>query len=237
MDLSNPAQPALVDFARLTEKVNQLPLQPTSFIGREQELAYAGELLSRPTVRLLTLTGPGGVGKSRLGLKLAERLVGSSYRVNFVKLAQVRDWQQVLPVIAKTLELAENPHRTVLAQLIEFLRLEKRLLVLDNFEQVAEAALKVAELLAACPDLKVLVTSRAPLHIGSEHEFPVAPLTLPDLKKQPGLDQLARVPSINLFFQRACAVNPYFALINKCPGPAYCPIEECYLPGSGCLSS
>jgi predicted ATPase/DNA-binding CsgD family transcriptional regulator len=200
---------------------SQLPWQPTSFIGREQDIAHVRDLLLHdPHVRLLTLTGPGGVGKTRLVLKVVESLLDSFARVHFVRLVPVRDWRQVLPALAHYFGLADNGNHPLLAQLIEFLRLEQRLVVLDNFEQLVQAAPQLGELLAGCPSLKLLVTSRIPLHIASEHEYPVAPLELPDLKNvtMPDLETLTRTASINLFVQRAKAVNPYF-LLNETTAP------------------
>jgi len=190
-----------------------LPLQLTSFIGREQELATLHQRLLDPQVRLLTLTGPGGSGKTRLALAVAEQLV-ESFRdgVTFVALAPLSDPELVLPTIAQTLGLRESSGQTLRESLTYILRSQERLLLLDNFEQVLAAATDVATLLAAAPGLKVLVTSRSVLHLVGEHDVPVQPLALPDPQHLPDLDDLSQCEAVALFIQQACAVNPDFRL-------------------------
>ena len=158
-----------------------LPAQPTPFIGREQEVAKACELLSRSEVRLLTLTGPGGIGKTRLGLQVTAELM-DEFRdgVFFVNLAPISDPDLVVPTIAQALDVKESGMRPMQEQLQAFLHEKHLLLVLDNFEQVLDAGSLVAALLAATKRLKVLVTSRAVLRLYGEHEFPVPPLAAPD---------------------------------------------------------
>src|SRR5690348_10722270 len=167
---------------------NNLPIQPTPFIGREQEVAAVAQQLRREEVRLLTLTGPGGIGKTRLALQVATQL--SEHfpdGVSFVNLAPLRDPGLVVPTIAQALGIREVAGQPLLGRLKEHLQQKQVLLLLDNFEQVVSAAVQVADLLATCPQLKVLVTSRERLHVRTEHEFAVPPLALPDLRHLPEL--------------------------------------------------
>ena len=166
-------------------------------------------------MRLLTLTGPGGTGKTRLGLQVAAELSDRfADGVFFVNLAPISDPELVVPAIAETLGIREGAGRSLLERLKEELRQKQMLLLLDNFEQVVSAAVQVVDLLAACPQLKVLVTSREVLHVRAEHEFPVPPLSLPDLKHLPDLAALSHYAAVALFIQRAQAVKPDFQLTN-----------------------
>ena len=156
----------------LDYRPNNLPIQPTSLIGREKEVATVSALLRRPEVRLLTLMGPGGVGKTRLGLQVAAELSELfSDGVFLVPLAPVSDPEQVVPMIAQTLSIGEAGGQPLLALVKSVLKEKNLLLLLDNFEQVADAALQIADLLSACPRLKVLVTSRVALHVRAEQEL------------------------------------------------------------------
>src|SRR4051794_23191634 len=167
--------------ARAARQLTNLPAQATPFIGREQLLQALRSRLLRDDVRLLTLTGPGGTGKTRLALQAAADLLGTfEDGVFFVSLASVAAPDLVPSEIAGLLEVKEDPGRPVLASLKTHLRDKRLLLVLDNFEHLVDAAPTVAELLAACPRLSVLATSRTVLRLYGEHAFPVPPLALPD---------------------------------------------------------
>ncbi len=192
---------------------NNLPVQLTSLIGREQQVAAACALLSRLEVRLLTLLGPGGVGKTRLGVQIATELVDSFVDgICFVPLAPISDPDLVVPTIARTFGLGETGDRSLLELLKAYLHEKQLLLLLDNFEQVAAAAAVVTELLVTCPDLKVLVTSRTSLRVRGEREFPVPPLALPDPKHLPAIEALSQYASVALFVERALALKPDFQL-------------------------
>jgi predicted ATPase/class 3 adenylate cyclase/DNA-binding XRE family transcriptional regulator len=192
-----------------------LPAQPTLLIGRDQEVAAVCALLRGPEVRLLTLTGPGGTGKTRLGLQVAAELLDAFVDgIYFVDLAPIRDANLVVSTIAQTLGLTERGDQPLLDRLRAYLRDKRLLLLLDNFEQVVDAAPVVAELLAACPQLKVLVTSRTPLQLRDEQQFPVPPLALPDLHRLPKLAALSQYAAVALFIQRARAVQLDFAVTN-----------------------
>ncbi len=194
---------------------HNLPTQPTPLIGREQEVASVCRLLRRPEVRLVTLTGPAGVGKTRLGLQVAAELVDQfADGVYAVMLEPVSDPALVVPAIAQTLSISEVSNQPLLPLLQSALKDKSLLLVLDNFEQVASAALQVAELLAACPKLKVLVTSRVVLHVRAEREFVVPPLSVPNPKRLPDLVALSQYEAVALFIERAQAVKPDFAVTN-----------------------
>jgi predicted ATPase/class 3 adenylate cyclase/DNA-binding CsgD family transcriptional regulator len=204
----------------LDNNPNNLPVQATSLIGREKELAASFNLLQREVVRLLTLTGPGGTGKTRLGLQVAAELIDLfPDGVYFVNLAALSDPTLVVSTIAQTLDLKETGEQPLPDLLKGYLRDKQLLLLLDNFEQVASAALQIADLLAACPKLKVIVTSRAVLHVRGEQEFPVPPLTVPDPKRLPDLVALSRYEAVELFVSRAQAVKPAFQL-SKTNAPA-----------------
>jgi hypothetical protein len=178
----------------LNNRPNNLPLQLTPLIGREQEVARAVHFLQREHVRLLTLTGPGGTGKTRLALQVAAELSEAfSGGVYFVNLAPLSDPELVVPTIAQTLDIKEHAEQTLLNLLKASLHWKRVLLLLDNFEQVLGAAIYVPELLAACPLLKVIVTSRAALHIQGEQEFDVPPLAVPNPLHLPDLVTLSQV--------------------------------------------
>ncbi len=197
----------------LDYRPNNLPIQPTSLIGREKEVATVCALLRRPEVRLLTLMGPGGVGKTRLGLQVAADLSELfSDGVFLVPLAPVSDPEQVVPMIAQTLSIGEAGGQPLLALVKSVLKEKNLLLLLDNFEQVADAALQVADLLSACPRLKVLVTSRVALHVRAEQEFVVPPLSVPDPKHLPDLVTLMQYYAVALFVARAQAARLDFEM-------------------------
>jgi predicted ATPase/class 3 adenylate cyclase/DNA-binding CsgD family transcriptional regulator len=192
---------------------NNLPDQLTPLIGRDREVAAIQHLLQREDVRLVTLTGPGGIGKTRLGLQVAAELCDQFIDgVYFVNLAPISDPELVLPDIAQTLETKEIADHTLLNLLKASLRWKQVLLLLDNFEQVVDASVYIAELLSACPILKVIVTSRAALHVRGEQEFAVPPLAVPNPAHLPDMVALAQYEAVALFLARARAVKPDFQM-------------------------
>jgi len=160
-------------------------------IGREQEVWVICDLLRQPEVRLLTITGTGGVGKTRLAFQIAQELLDDfADGTYFVSLAPLSDPGLVLPTITQTFGLRESADHTPLTLLQAYLRNKHLLFFLDNFEQVVTAAPLLVELLRTCPHLKILVTSRTLLRVSGEHEFPVLPLAVPDLKQLPESESL-----------------------------------------------
>ncbi|HEV2063275.1 MAG TPA: tetratricopeptide repeat protein, partial [Thermoanaerobaculia bacterium] len=212
---SDPGRQPTADSSPLAARHN-LPAQPTPLIGREEELQAADALLRQQTVRLLTLTGAGGTGKTRLALQMAADLLEDFESGAFlVSLASIRDPGLVASAIAQTLGVQEAGGTPLLEHLRQTLRDREMLLLLDNFEQVLAAGPLVAELLASCPRIKILVTSRAALHLRGEHELAVLPLPLPDLANLPPVETLPEYPSVALFQERAKAVRPDFALVEE----------------------
>jgi non-specific serine/threonine protein kinase len=197
-----PAPPPAVP-APVTElaAVTNLPVPPTPLIGRDDELAELVELAGRPDVRLVTLTGIGGTGKTRLAIAAAEELAPSLGRVFFVDLAPVAEASVVGSAIGQVLGVEEGSDVPVAEAIARGLGEGSALLVLDNFEQVTDARDLVHDLLAAAPELRVLVTSQAPLHLRDEHEYPLSPL---DEER-----------AVNLFVARAQAVKPDFELTDE----------------------
>ena len=190
-----------------------LPAPFTALIGREQDQAAVYRLLCQPGVRLVTLTGTGGVGKTRLGLQVATELREEfADGVHFISLAPISDPNLVIPTIAGSLDIKETGTQSLLDLLKASLYNKHLLLVLDNFEQILPAARQLTDLLASCPQLKIMVTSRAALHLSGEHEFAVAPLPVPDLTQSPILADLAQVETVRLFVERAQAIKADFAL-------------------------
>ncbi|HMA33265.1 MAG TPA: tetratricopeptide repeat protein [Chloroflexia bacterium] len=192
-----------------------LPAPPTPLIGREAEVAAATTLLRDPAVRLVTFTGPGGTGKTRLSLAVATHLIDDfADGVCFVDLAPVRDPARVAAALATALEVREVSRQPLLPSLKASLGDKHLLLVLDNFEQVVAAASLVAELLAAAPRLVVLVTSRIRLRLRSEHTVPVAPLPLPGRGARLAPTQLRQNAALRLFEDRARAAQPAFVMTD-----------------------
>jgi predicted ATPase len=207
-ELTRPDQPA-VGGAPLA---GSLPVPATPLLGRDQDAAAIEDLVTREGVRLATLTGPGGVGKSRLMVEAARRLgPGFADGARFVELAAASKADLVAPAIAAGLGLSTSAgHLT--ADLQAYLKPRRLILALDNFEQVLEAAPLLAELLAAAPGLVVLATSRTVLRLSGEHEFPVPPLPVPPAGAAPDPEELRRYASVSLFTERAHAADPGFEL-------------------------
>jgi predicted ATPase/class 3 adenylate cyclase len=200
----------------LESRPNNLPLQPTPFIGREHEVGEVVDLLSRSDVRLLTLTGPGGTGKTRLALQVAADLLDAFADGVFVVLLAPIANPNVMPsAIATALGIREEGGRSLQDRLIDHVAAKQLLLVLDNVEHLLEAAPFIGNLLSHGPGLKVLATSRVPLRLQAEREYPVPPLGLPRRHPPPSLEQLSQYEAVRLFIERAQAVKPDFAVDNE----------------------
>lgn len=222
--------------------LSSLPIPPTPFIGREREAAALRDLLRRDDVRLVTVSGPGGTGKTRLSLHVAAELRGQfEHGVWFVNLAPIGDPSLVASIIAQALGLREVGEQPIVELLKQWLRERRTLLLLDNFEQVVEAAPIISELLACAPGLKVLVTSRTTLRLSGEREFAAPPLGLPPgfaglaqaagagqpaaEFERPSMQNITQYEAVRLFIERAQAVKADFAVTNQ-NAPAVA--EICY---------
>jgi predicted ATPase/class 3 adenylate cyclase len=193
----------------LENRPTNLPVQQTPFVGRRRDIEKVTELLRRPEVRAVTLTGPGGAGKTRLALQTAAELLEEFPNgVFFVTLAAINDHELVLPQIAQTLGV----NKTAGQELMPYLADKQILLVIDNVEQVLDAADHLAQVLSATRCVKLLCTSRESLHISAEQVYPVPPLDVPDLARLPDHHVLSQYAAVELFVQRAKAVAPQFAV-------------------------
>ena len=192
---------------------HNLPSLLTPFIGREREIHTVCELLLRPEVRLVNLTGPGGIGKTRLALQAAAKLVEHfTDGVFWVALAPIRDLNLVAAIIAQALEVKETGGQPLVDSLAAALRSKHMLLLLDNFEQVLGAAPLISTLVTSAPRLTILVTSRAVLRLSGEREYRVPPLEVPDLLQLPSMERLTHYEAVRLFIDRAVAVRADFAV-------------------------
>jgi predicted ATPase/DNA-binding CsgD family transcriptional regulator len=214
--LSSPPKPetrALPSGEPSARYPSQLPAPATRLIGREEEVVAARARLLLPEVRLLTFTGPGGTGKTRLAIAVATGLTGCfADGVYFVDLSPIRDPALVHAAIAHAVGIRDAGDQPLLETLRLYLEPRDLLLVLDNFEQVSAAAVLVSDLLAAGPALKIAVTTREPLHLSWEHVWPVAPLALPPAAGVADRDLIASSPAVVLFVERARASKPDFEL-------------------------
>ncbi len=195
---------------------NNLPFLATPFIGRKNELSKIKELMSDEEIRIITLTGAGGTGKTRLSLQIAtEMLADFTDGVFFVRLAPINDANLVASVIAEVLNVKETGVLSITEQLKEYLRKKNILLVLDNFEHIIKAATQVSDLIASCANLKILTTSREALHINGEYEFFVLPFETPNTDALQKIEELKNFAAIELFIQRARAVKSDFKLTEE----------------------
>jgi predicted ATPase/transcriptional regulator with XRE-family HTH domain/Tfp pilus assembly protein PilF len=203
-------------FASSALPIMVLPEPITPFVGREDEVAYLVGRFDDPNVRLLILTGPGGVGKTRLGIRVGEQLAKLADQdlpsIVFVPLAALLDPRLVLDAITQALRIPASGGDSVWQRLIDALRNERVVLILDTFEHLLDASHDIAALLAACPYLRMLVTSRSVLAVYGEYVFPVAPLPLPERIAENDLTRLAENAACSLFIGRARAANPAFVL-------------------------
>ncbi|HYP39583.1 MAG TPA: tetratricopeptide repeat protein [Chloroflexia bacterium] len=203
---------------RLGRVPNNLPAPPNAFIGRRAEVEAVQVLLQRQGVRLITLTGPPGIGKTRLSLEVAAELAAGSGSslfadgVYFVLLAPVRDQDLLVPTIARALGVRESADFPLIESLKAHLRSKKMLLILDNFEQIVSAGPVLAGILAAAPRLKAVVTSREVLHIYGEHDFSMRRLSLPQAKETPSTESLLQYDAVKLFIERATSAKLDFSL-------------------------
>ena len=198
---------------RTLDTPSNLPTQMTTFVGRRREAEEVADLVRRS--RLVTLTGPGGTGKTRLSLQVATALKGEfSGGAFFVDLSPITDPGLIPTTIASALGLHDQPNRPVLESLKSHLRDLRMLLVVDNFEQVQTGAPLIGQLLEAAPQLCIIVTSREVLHLRGEQEYPVPPLGMPDVTRLPALEALSQYDAVALFIQRARGVRPDFAVDN-----------------------
>ncbi len=195
---------------------NRFTLKSTldTFIGRKEEIEAIANLLERN--RLLTLTGTGGTGKTRLSMKVLER-VNSRYPGGFfvIQLAPVSEVSGVIPKIAQILKIKQNASKETRVSIIESIRDQKVLILLDNFEHVLDAATEIHELLLECPQLTIMVTSRIALSIAGEREFPVRQLGTPDTNREYTLEELTKIPAVGLLIDRAQSVKPNFSLTEE----------------------
>lgn len=206
-----PAQfPAL---RTLDSQRTNLPSQATPFIGRQRELAALSDLLKRDDVRLVTLTGPGGIGKTRLSLQVAADLLDTFEDGTFlIELAPITDSNLVVATIANTLEVSEIGDEPLLKTLMRYLHEKQFLLVIDNFEHVIDAAPVIGDLIAGAPNLKIMASSRELLRIYGEHKYPVPPLGLPEKAQQQTVAVISQYEAVSLFIQRAKAAQADFEI-------------------------
>ncbi len=211
-----PGRPAVPESGEPGLSITQAAGRLTSFVGRQSTLNQLIKILNTDGSQIITLSGPGGVGKTRLALQAAYELQGKAFEhIYFVDLASVEDANLVPSRIARVLNIKEGPSRSLADDLKETLAAQHALLILDNFEQVLGAAGLVGELATACPRLCILVTSRERLHIAGELDYPVQPLTLPDLSQPLDTGQLSKNEAIALFVQRAQDANVHFRLTEQ----------------------
>ena len=192
---------------------SSIPLPPAPLVGRHQDLKAARQILSDPLVRLLTITGAGGVGKTQFAFELAREMAPTvTDGVHIVYLAPLHDSALVPAAIADVLELHETAATSITELLVQHLREKNALLLLDNFEHVLAASTFVADILAVSPHLKILATSRSPLHLRGEYNYGLLPLEIPSTAYASSNERLMAIPSVDLFVQRAHAVRPDFVL-------------------------
>lgn len=197
-------------------RIPPLPAQLTPFVGRQREVQEVSQLVRRPQVRLLTLTGPGGTGKTRLALQVAREVLDAfPDGLVFVPLASLADPALLPSTLATTLKVKEVSAQPIMDSLAEHLREKRLLLVLDTFEHVLPAAEAISHLLTACPRLTILVTSRAALHLAAEHEYPVPPLPVPTPVHSLQIEALSQYEAVQLFVQRVQTVKPDFQLAES----------------------
>ena len=200
--------------AQPSSQEHDIPTSLTPLIGREREEAAIAHLFRHDDVRLLTLTGPAGIGKTRLAAQAAIGLRDRFATVAFVSLAAITDYSLVLPAIAQGLGLRQQTDQSPNQQLREYLAEHEALLLLDNVEQVARAGPDIVRLLADCPGVRALITSRVALRVRGEQELSVPPLSTPEIAHLPTLEQLTQYAAVALFIQRARAVKPTFEVTS-----------------------